>query len=76
MVKEKITKQNLNKNLKQLEAISKWFEDQQEIDVEVGLKKVKEALQLLKASKDRLRAIENEFEEIKKEIETEEEIDN
>lgn len=76
MVKEKITKQNLNKNLKQLEAISKWFEDQQEIDVEVGLKKVKEALQLLKASKDRLRAIENEFEEIKKEIEPEEEIDN
>ena len=40
-----------------------------EIDVEEGLEKVKEAVVLIKLSKERLRKIENEFEEIKKEIE-------
>ena len=51
--------------------ISNWFNDQEEIDVEEGLKKVKEAVGLIKTSKERLREIENEFEEIKKEMDAE-----
>lgn len=62
---------NLNQNLKRLSEITKWFDHQEEIDVEEGLKKVKEAVTLIKASKSRLKEVENEFEEIKKEIEPE-----
>ncbi|MCK5044195.1 exodeoxyribonuclease VII small subunit [Candidatus Parcubacteria bacterium] len=64
-------KENLNENLKRLTAISDWFDDQEEIDVEEGLKKVKEAAGLIKVSKQRLKDVENEFEEIKKEMEEE-----
>lgn len=59
---------NLSQNLADLRAISEWFESSQEIDVEEGLKKVKEAATLLRKSKDRLKEIENEFEEVKKSI--------
>jgi len=61
-------KQNLNDNLKRLSEIAKWFESQEEIDVEEGLQRVKEAARLIKEGKGRLKEIENEFEEIKKEI--------
>jgi exonuclease VII small subunit len=57
---------NLNETLKKLEAISQWFDSQREVDVEEGLKKVKEGAELIKASKARLSEIENEFEEVKK----------
>ena len=59
---------NLNENLKKLEEISEWFDNSKEVDVEEGLEKVKEAVVLIKESKERLKQIENEFEEIKKEI--------
>lgn len=65
MIKETI---NLNENLKKLAEISDWFDKMKEIDVEEGLVKVKEAVVLIKASKERLGEIENEFEEIKKDI--------
>jgi len=57
---------NLNETLKKLEAISSWFDSQREVDVEEGLKKVKEGAELIKASKARLAEIENEFLEVKK----------
>jgi len=69
MAKEKIDSKNLNNNLKRLAEITAWFDAQDEIDVEEGLKLVKEAVGLISASKERLKAVENEFEEIKKEIE-------
>ena len=62
---------DLSKNLEKLSAIAGWFENQKEIDVEEGLKKVKDAAVLIKESKGRLKEIENEFEEIKKDIEEE-----
>jgi exonuclease VII small subunit len=62
---------NLNENLKKLEEISQWFDNSKEVDVEEGLEKVKEAVILIKESKERLKQIENEFEEIKKEVEPE-----
>ncbi|PIR02101.1 MAG: hypothetical protein CO144_02355 [Candidatus Nealsonbacteria bacterium CG_4_9_14_3_um_filter_35_11] len=63
--------ENLNDNLKRLSEISNWFDSQEEIDVEEGLKKVKQAAELIKASKKRLNEVENKFEEIKKDIEGE-----
>ena len=72
MAKEKTDTKNLNSNLKRLSEITEWFDNQEEIDVEEGLNKVKEAVSLIKASKERLKAVENEFEEIKKEMDLEE----
>lgn len=59
---------NLNKNLKRLSDIADWFDGREEVDVEEGLTKVKEAVVLIKASKQRLKEIENEFKEIQKDI--------
>lgn len=75
MTKEKPDIKNLSDNLKRLSEITKWFENQEEIDIEEGLKKVKEAAALIKVSRERLKGIENEFEEIKKEVSFEEESD-
>ena len=72
MPKEKPDIKNLSNNIKQLSKITEWFENQEDIDIEEGLKKVKEAAVLIKASKERLKTIENEFKEIKKEVDIEE----
>jgi len=76
MIKEKSKEKNLNSNLKRLSEITDWFDNQQEADVEEGLKKVKEAVELIKASKARLKNVENEFKEIKKEIDGEDTVTN
>ena len=75
MPKEKPDVKNLSDNLKKLAEITEWFESQEEVDIEEGLKRVKEAAALIRASKERLKAVENEFEEIKKEIDLGEEND-
>lgn len=61
-------KLNLTDALKKLEEINDWFENQEEVDVEQGLEKVKEGVKLVKASQSRLKEVENEFEEIKKDM--------
>lgn len=61
-------KLNLTDALKKLESINDWFENREEVDVEQGLEKVKEGVKLVKASQSRLKEIENEFEEIKKDM--------
>lgn len=71
MIKEKPEVKNLSDNLKKLSEITEWFENQEKVDIEEGLKKVREAVDLIKASKERLKAVENEFEEIKKEVDIE-----
>jgi len=58
-------KQNLKEYLQQIEKITAWFDDQDEIDIEEAFEKVKQASKLIKASKDKLTQVENEFEEIK-----------
>ena len=68
MIEKRGKQENLSKNLKRLEEIAEWFENQDEIDVEEGLQNVKEAAGLIKESKRRLKEVENEFETIKKEI--------
>lgn len=68
---KKSDKKGLNSNLKRLSEIAEWFDTREEIDVEEGLEKVKEAAKLIKLSKERLKEIENEFEEIRREIDEE-----
>ena len=67
-MKKSSEKINLNETLKKLAGIVNWFESQSELDVEKGLENVKEGARLIKLSRERLSDIENEFQEIKKEI--------
>ena len=67
-MKKSSSQTNINDTLKKLANIVSWFESQSELDVEKGLEYVKEGAQLIKASRERLGEIENEFKEIKKEI--------
>lgn len=61
--------ENLKDNLDALKNIVAWFDNQTEVDVEQGLEKVKLGAELVKKTKARLSEIENEFEEIQREIE-------
>lgn len=67
-MKKNTNQTNLNENIKRLKEIVSWFENQSEPDVEKGLEYVREGAFLIKSSKERLTEIENEFKEIKKEI--------
>jgi hypothetical protein len=64
-------KATIKDSLKKLEAIAGWFDDQNEVDVELGLQKVKEGTILIKDLKAKLKQVENEFEEIKKDLQEE-----
>ncbi len=66
---------NLTNSLRELSEIVKWFEDQEDVDVEVGLDKVKRGAVLVKACRERLKSIENEFKEIQSDIEQEDTTD-
>jgi exonuclease VII small subunit len=68
-------KNKLKNSLNELEEIINWFDRQEEVDVEGGLEKVKEGVTLIKSSRERLKELSNEFEEVKKELE-EDESDN
>jgi len=65
MEKEKF---NIKESLKKLKEIVDWFDNQEEMDIEAGLEKVKDAFEIIKNSKKKLKEIENEFEKIKKEV--------
>ena len=64
-------KLNLSDSLKKVQEIIRWFDNQEEVDVEKGLEKIKEGTVLIKESRARLKEIENEFEVVKKELEKE-----
>lgn len=59
----------LNQNFNNISKIIEWFEAQENLDIEEGLKKAKEAAELIKQAKKMLGEAENEFKEIKKELE-------
>ena len=63
-----LQKFNLKESLSKLSEIVYWFENQEEVDVEAGLEKVKEGAGLVKDCKVRLAEIENEFEKIRKDV--------
>ena len=56
-------------HLKEIGEILAWFDAQEELDVEQALEKVKQAGALIKAGKQRLNELENQFKEIKAEVE-------
>ena len=60
---------SFKQHLKEIAHILEWFDSQEELDVEEALLKVQEAAKLIKASRERLQEVENEFKIIKKEIE-------
>ena len=64
-------KPNLSESLKKVREIINWFDNQEEVDVEKGLEKIKEGAELIKTSRARLKEVENEFEVVKKELEKE-----
>ncbi len=64
-------KMNLSDSLKKVQDIIAWFDNQEEVDVEKGLEKIKEGTALIKDSRARLKEIENEFEVVKKDLEKE-----
>ena len=64
-------RQNLSESLKKVQDIIRWFDNQEEVDVEKGLEKIKEGTELIKVSRARLKEIENEFEVVKKDLEKE-----
>lgn len=60
----------IREQLKELEDIAAWFEKESDFDVEEGLKKVKEGAALVKKLKDRIKAVENEFQELEADLTT------
>ena len=66
------TKEKISDALRRLETLAKWFDAQKELDVEEGLKKVKEGALLIRDLKTKLEKVENEFREIKKDLEFDE----
>ena len=62
---------NLKASLGKLNNIVEWFDEQEEVDVEVGLEKVKQSAELIKVCRKRLSEVENEFKEIQRDIEKE-----
>ena len=65
----KTEKIDVSKSLKDLEKIVEWFENQSDLDIEEGLKRVKLGAEIIKQLKSRLKEVENEFNEIKKDLE-------
>ncbi len=55
---------DFGKSYKELEEIVDWFE-QEEVDLDEGLKKFERGLQLAKACKSRLKEVENKVTQIK-----------
>jgi exonuclease VII small subunit len=60
---------DFKKHLEEIAAILEWFDSQEELDIEKALDKVKQASALIKESRARLGELENQFEEIKADIE-------
>ena len=67
MVKKE--KKDIGESLDKLEKIVAWFDEQEQVRVEEGLGKVKEGAVLVKALRASLKEVENEFKEIKKDLE-------
>ena len=60
---------SLQDTLEELESIVGWFDKQDKPDVETGLKKVKRGVKLIKSSKSKFKELENEFANVKEELE-------
>lgn len=64
MTKSKI---DIKKSLSELQQITEWFQND-DIDLDQGIDKLKEGVQIIKECRKRIQEIENEFIDIKKEL--------
>ncbi len=71
MAKNKSDK-DISVSLEKLEAIVRWLDEQERVDVQEGLAKVKEGTALVKELKARLKEVENEYQEVKRDLEADE----
>lgn len=55
------------KAIKELEEINRWFQSE-DFNLEKGLAKIRRGFRLIQECQDRLKRVENEFAEIKKEF--------
>lgn len=62
---------SIQNQLKKLEAIATWFEKEDDFDIEEGLVKVREGADLVKALKERIQAVENEFRVLEQDLKVE-----
>lgn len=69
---KKDNKENISQSLEKLEKIVQWFDEQDRVDVQQGLDKVREGAVLVKELRSRLKEVENEFQELKKDLEHDE----
>ncbi len=69
---KKDDKETISESLGRLEKIIEWFDDQSEVQVEEGLKRVREGAVLIKDLRGRLKSVENDFQELKKELDSDE----
>lgn len=63
--------EHISQSLAKLEKIIEWFDEQEQVDVQEGLAKVREGAGLVKELRARLKTVENEFEELKKDLDEE-----
>ena len=52
-----MAKKTLADSLEKIQEIISWFDNQEEVDVEMGLDKMKEGAKLIKESRERLQEI-------------------
>ncbi|MBI4990691.1 exodeoxyribonuclease VII small subunit [Candidatus Gottesmanbacteria bacterium] len=69
------TKFDFTKAVSEIEEINQWFQNE-DIDLDEGLAKFRRGLELIKKCQTRLKQVENEFTEIKKEFNVEEKQNN
>lgn len=58
-------KESIGQSLKKLEDVLAWFDGQTEVDVEEGLKRVRQGALLVAELRERLKDVENEFQTVK-----------
>lgn len=71
--KKDASKEKISHSLEQLEKIVRWFDEQDQVDVEEGLLRVRQGAVLVKELRARLKEVENEFEEVKKDLASQDE---
>jgi exodeoxyribonuclease VII small subunit len=69
---KKDDKETISQSLGKLEKIIEWFDEQSEVQVEEGLKRVREGAVLIKDLRGRLKEVENQFQELKKDLDSDE----
>lgn len=73
MAAKKDTKEDISQSLDKLEKLVRWFDEQDQVDVQAGLAKVREGAVLVKELRARLKEVENEFQELKKDLDSHDE---